>query len=178
MFWWFSSLLNLLLIRRHCSHKFITGKKMIPLIPRFLQIFSVANISCFLIFSSLSLFLIHSGFVVRSSLGIPDHRGGALHQKSSLASLTAQFLQPWFGQGVFFTLFVVLLIPLWRASGVSCSLRLLVLYASLDLSLKFWLYDRMRSSDSLLNSHILLFDDQLLLVLLLINVGGGEEKIV
>ena len=37
------------------------------------------------------------------------HRGGALHWESSMASLTARLRSPWFWQGVFVTLSVVLL---------------------------------------------------------------------
>ena len=43
-----------------------------------------------------------------ASLLIPAPWGGALHWESSMASFTARFRPPWFGQGVFFTLFAVL----------------------------------------------------------------------
>ena len=60
---------NILVIRFQvgcrCRHKFIIGNKLMPRILRFLRIFSVANISYFLIFSRLSLFLIRYGFGVK-----------------------------------------------------------------------------------------------------------------
>ena len=74
-------LLNLLIISfqvwYHCSHKFFTGKKFMSPIPCFLQHFSITNISCFLMFSSISLFLIHSGFGGRLSFSLNNASASA-----------------------------------------------------------------------------------------------------
>ena len=50
-----------------------------------------------------------------ASLGIPSPQIGALHQDSSMASLTTRLCLPWFGKGVFFTLSVVRSLPFRRA---------------------------------------------------------------
>ena len=47
-----------------------------------------------------------------ASLGIPAPWGGALHREIYLAFLTDRLRRPWFVQGVFVTVFVVLLLPL------------------------------------------------------------------
>ena len=61
----FKVLLIIFQVGRCCRHKFITGKKWMPCILRFLRIFYVANISYFLILSMLSFFLIYSELGVK-----------------------------------------------------------------------------------------------------------------
>ena len=47
---------------------------------------------------------------IGASLLIPAPRAGALHRSSFMASWTARFHPSWFGQGVFATFFVILLL--------------------------------------------------------------------
>ena len=114
-----------------------------------------------------------------SSLEIPDSRGSALHWESIMASLAARFCPPWFWQGVFCH-------PLWHTVAYIAA-RLLVAFllspflrcrlfssASLARFLNFRSSDRMRRSEVLLKSHLLLFHGQLSLVLLLLVFGRGE----
>ena len=99
------------------------------------------------------------------------HRGGDIHWESSLTSWTAWSRPPWFGQGVFVTLFVILLLK--ELIGI---LQELAELRRLDLPAIGIHSDSQTvciDHKSCQTTTLLLFDRQLSLVLSLLSVGVG-----